>query len=416
MSTSPLVIPNPGQVVPTGSLVTPSGSMGPTGPTSKSADPGNLLSFGSDGLISLPSSTIWGQRLRSLNAVGNPNFEVDQRQCGTSVAMSTAFVDRWLCVKAGLTGTPGTMQQMPASLPDLCIPGTSFRISRAFLRITQTGVTASLASGDQLYLHQEIEGSNWRELSMDVHSLSLLVRSSVAGLKFGVVLRDPPTPSQSLSKLCTIPNANTWTLIQLPNLPVWPSGNWQPSPGNYGYRISICLSQGSGSMTPANDTWQSGNFLGAVGQSNFCGAPVNSTFDVGFVQHEPGPVCTQLMDLDFDINLRRCKRYFAKSVAYVNPFPTTGDWRVLGIQTGGTVSIRGLTAWEVEMAKVPTVTVADNAVALNKIYMDAGGSLAVSAVQGITTRGFQGIALSASANSAGQYIPAIGQWTADTGW
>ena len=57
----------------------------------------------------------------------------------------------------------------------------------------------------------------FRELAGDVHSVSLLVRSSVAGLKFGLILRDSPTTTKTLAKLCTIPSSGTWTLIQLPN-------------------------------------------------------------------------------------------------------------------------------------------------------------------------------------------------------
>ena len=47
--------------------------------------------------------------------------------------------------------------------------------------------------------------------------------------------------------------------------------------------------------------------------SNFAASPVNSTFDIAFVQHEPGSLCTTLMDKPFSQNLDECLRYFCKS-------------------------------------------------------------------------------------------------------
>ena len=155
-----------------------------------------------------------------------------------------------------------------------------------------------------------------RELINDVHSISLLVYSSVAGLKFSVALRDP-TDANSLVNLCTIPTANTWTLITLPNLPVWPAGgNFSILPGAQGYNLTVTLACGSTYMAPAAGTWQTGLFLGAPGMSSWVASPVNSTFFLAFVQHEPGALCTTLMDKPFSQNLDECLRYYQKTYAY----------------------------------------------------------------------------------------------------
>ena len=301
----------PGSVVNVGKLVTPGGAQGQSGPSAVSADPGNIAVLGSDNLILVPQSTIWSQRLRSFNAIGNPNFEVDQRNAGASVGLLGNWAqDRWASNKAGTMS--GTLQQI--AVPDAVVPGTNFRISRCAMRLTLTTQEAALAAGDYHILNQYIEGPFFRELSLDVHSISLLVRSSVAGLNFGVVLKDPPNATKTLVKLCTIPSANTWTLISLPNLPVWPSGNFTSVPGANGYQIGITLACGSTFMSPANDTWQTGSFWGAVGQSNFYGQPVNSTFDIAFIQHEPGPLCTTLIDKPFSQNLDECQRYLPEII------------------------------------------------------------------------------------------------------
>jgi hypothetical protein len=228
------------------------------------------------------NAAIWSVRLRSFQALGNNTFEVDQRNVGNTVANAannTFIQDRWLIGKSGTMAY--SVGRSSAALPDVVVPGTNFRISNAFLRVTLTTAQASLAATDYTQIYQNVEGCQWRELSNDVHSISLLVRSSVAGLTFGVALRDS-APTKTLTKLCTIPSANTWTLITLPNLPVWPAGNFSSAPGAIGYTLSIVLAAGSSQMNSANDTWQTIAALGAVGQSSFANSPVNSTFDIAY--------------------------------------------------------------------------------------------------------------------------------------
>src|SRR4029077_17566790 len=153
------------------------------------------------------------------------------------------------------------------------------------------------------------------------HSLSVLVRSSVAGLKFALALSDSAV-TKTLVKLATIPAANVWTLLTFSNLPVWPSGNFGALPGVVGYLLSITLAAGANLISSAADTWQNSSlFVGAPGMSNFAASSVNSTFDIAFVQHEPGPVCSTLMDKLFSQNLDECQRYYTKSYPY-NIFPS----------------------------------------------------------------------------------------------
>ena len=309
-------------------------------PTASTADPTDvMLLLKSGAYAQVPMSTItsgvdasqiWSVRLRSFNAVGNPNFEVDQRQVGntlTNPATGTFPCDRWYYTKSG-TMTVSTQRALASSTPagSIFVPGTNYLISSTLLGIVLGTQEASLGAGDFLELNQTVEGPQLRELLGDVHSLSLLVYSSVANLKFSVVLVDGGTVTKSLCKLCTIPAANTWTLITLPNLPVWASGgNFNITPGAAGYSLRIGLAAGTTYMPAANDTWQNGNFVGAVGMSNFAASPVNSVFYVGFVQHEPGPVCSTLIDKPFTQNLDECLRYFEKSNSYKDaPGNTSG--------------------------------------------------------------------------------------------
>jgi hypothetical protein len=282
-------------------------------PIAVSTDSGNLATIGSDKLILVPQQTLWYQRLRSFNSVGNSNFEIDQRNAGailTNAGNNVFLQDRFVLFKTGTMTVNGGQ-----NWGFVLLPGTNFTISRCFQRITLTGQEASLAAGDQLAINHWVEGPSFRELANDVHSVSLLVRSSVAGLRFGFAIGDAGAATTSLVKLCTIPTANVWTLITLPNLPVFPAGNFSTGPGLCNQFARIVLAAGSNNTTAANDVW-GGPQPGAVGQSNFAASPVNSTFDVAFIQWEPGSLCTTFIDKPLSQNLDECFRYYQKTYLY----------------------------------------------------------------------------------------------------
>jgi hypothetical protein len=409
--------PVPGTVVSSGSAVGPGGDTGltgATGPSAVSTDANNLATLGSDNLISVPASNIWSMRLRSFNSIGNPTFEVDQRQCGASVPfVGPASVDRWTLQRATGATMVGTAQQIAAS-PPVLVPGTNFAITSKFLRLTLTTQQASLAAGDYYHVFQFIEGPLWRELMNDVHSVSLLVRTSVAGLSFGSYLKDPGTSTKSLTKLCAIPSANTWTLIPLPNLPLWPTGNFVNTPGANAYLLGICLASGTTFMSPANDTWQNGNFVGAVGQSNFAASPVNSTFDIAFVQHEPGS-CTTLQDKPFQQNLIECQRYFQKGYNYgVAPGTASAVTAIYAQMAGGWHPELPI-AFKCTMAKTPTVTAYSNVTGAVNTVRDTGTGTdrGVSNSVAASENGFNGFFVGTVNTNGTTYTFC---YTADTGW
>jgi hypothetical protein len=370
-------------------------------------------------------SGITQMRLRSFNAIGNPTFEIDQRNVGNVLAnpaSGTLVQDRWAY---GHVGTNAC--SVGANAQNILLPGTSFLITRTVFRVTLTTAQASLGAGDYINIYQNVEGINWRELSNDVHSVSLLVRSSVAGLKFGVNIRDPGATSKSLVKLCTIPSANTPVLIPLSNLPVWPSGNFSSLSGVVGYIINICLAAGTTFTAPANDIWQNGNFLGAVGQDNFASNTLGSTFDIAFVQHEPGSLCTTLIDKPWFRNYEECLRYFCKSYDYNvalganSPNGQCVGWNSQAALTGADFQCG--VRFPKPMAVTPGTTPVFNGAGLYT-WTGAGTANAVRDGVGAADRGvsafltpgmtgFRGITLGASlvANSYGLF-----HYKMDTGW
>jgi hypothetical protein len=420
--------PVPGTVVGASAQVGPGGDTGSTAitPVADATQNGLLRQISGnttdfvDGsnhcqnLVGAVQPTIWSARLRSFNAIGNSTFEVDQRNAGailTNPATNVFLQDRYQLQKNGtMTVNAGQNAEF------ILLPGTNFTISRCFQRITLTAQQLSLAAGDLLYITQWIEGPNFRELINDVHSVSLLVRTSVAGLKFGFSTGDAVTATVTLTKLCTIPNAAVWTLIPLPNLPVFPAGNFSTGPGLVNQFLRITLAAGSSFMSPANDTWQNGAFGGAVGQDNFASKPVNSTFDIAFIQHEPGPLCTTLIDKPFVLNYDECLRYYCKSTEYATLPTAANNYAGCAVfsSAGCTARADAGIYFPKPMAKAPTVTLYDPSTGtVNQVYnMSVGGVYASATAGYISNRGF----LRAVASGIPTNISIAAHYTADTGW
>lgn len=358
---------------------------------------------------------IYSARLRSFNAVGNPNFEVDQRWILGGVAnppSGTFIQDRWVSSKAGTMAV-----NWNPTTGYVLVPGTNFNITRTFLRCTLTTQQVTLAAGDYLTFYQAVEGPQWRELAADVTSISLLVRSSVAGLKFGLSFRDGGS-TVSLTKLCTISSANTWTLITLNNLPVPSGGTFSYGPNQVGYTLMIGLAGGTTYTATVNDTWQNGTFFCAAGQSNFCASPVNSTLDIAFVQHEPGAVCTTLLDKPFSQNYDEVLRYYQKSWNLGTSVGTGGSVAgfVSGLVPFGTLAyVVGIPGFQKPMVKPPTVAAYNSSTGVvNSIYNTSHATNhAVSSIAaGEKTISY--VVLTAGVPEAGDWLNF--HYTADTGW
>src|SRR5258705_3497356 len=383
-----------------------------------STDAGNIATLGTDNHILVPQSQIWSVRLRSWNSIGNPTMECDQKNVGNSIAtgVNTPCIDRWTVTGAGTWGV--SSQQKPAVGSELVVPGPNSAISRSFLRLTLTTAQATLGATDSMYLYQALEGPRFRELQYDVHSLQLLVRSSVSGLKFGLSLQDP-TASRSLAKLCTITSNNVWQLIPLPNLPIFSSaGTFTSAPGAVGYYLYITLAAGTSKTAAANDTWQNANVVGALGQDSFVSKATSSTVDLAFLQHEPGALCTTPIDCPFEQNYDDCLRYYQKTYNYgvaAGAVTTVGAINGPALPNGSPILH---TPFKRNLARTPTVLISyspvtgtANAVRDSYRAVDAGPTTWVG--MGETAPGYPSLP-GGSVNSA----QAIYAWhyIADTGW
>ena len=363
----------------------------------------------------LPSgdSEIWLVRQRSFNALGNPTFEVNQPSPGVTVTAPASgiarYMDRWVY---HAPAAPASLSLAQGSV-NVAIPGSNFLISQNTLKVTLLATKASLAATDYLSIYQTVEGPCLRELLNDVHSISLVVRSSVANLLFGVAISDP-TGTRSLTKLCTIPASNTWTSITLPNIPIWPAaGAFGLAPGSSGYILNITLAAGTTFTANANDTWQNGNFVGANGQGNFCGQAVNATFEIGFIQHEPGAVCSTPMDKPFGQNYDECLRYFQKTYNYETAIAAATAIGVRGFVTlGATGTAFGTNPFHKPMVKTPAIAFYNYATgAISSVRDSAGADHGGAAVNQPGSSGFSGLSFSPATSGA---LGVFAHYIADT--
>jgi hypothetical protein len=218
-----------------------------------------------------------------------------------------------------------------------------------------------------------------------------------------------------LAKLCNIGLANSWQLITFPNLPQWTaSGSFPLLPGSAAYYLNIVLA--AGSSVPANDTWQNTTAFGAVGISNFV-TGISNTFDLGFVQHEPGPLCSTPMDKPWTQNYDECLRYFAKSYDYNTPINTvTDDGCIYGVvPTSNLQTAPTRVSFPKPLAIKPTALNAYSTHGgVNAAWdFSAGANKAVTAISAYSEKSFSQITISA-ASTAGAVLAY--HYVADTGW
>jgi collagen triple helix repeat protein len=365
---------------------------------------------------------IWSVRLRGYSSIGNGNFGVDQRNCFSSVTVPAGTgnwwgCDRWQVSKVAATGA-GTIINSKQTPAVIAAPGTNFPISDSGLKFQVSIAQASLAAGEYVYLFQYIEGSAMREIIRDPHSISLLVSSTKTPLNFSVSLRDSPT-TQSIVYLCTYNvAANTPQLLTIPNIPAFPTGstNFNTNPGSLGYSLSMCLGAGT-TFTTSGSGWNAGNFLAASGTDNLL-ATNGASFTLFFVQHEPGPQCTQLMDVPFSQSYDSCLRYYSKSYPYSIKAGTANiegyeGWQVIGSST----KAYGCTRFPKPMAKSPTVSIWSYIGTPNGVSVMAGATPTPAdwgaTVGSVTERGVSRLDYTAVSAGVDQLIY---QYAADTGW
>jgi len=246
------------------------------------------------------------------NIIINGDMSIAQRGTSTASITTSGYYtcDRWSLVSSPI----GTFTQSQ----DTDVPtGQGFAKS---LKMDCTTAEASPAAGDQLYLRQKFEGQNLQYLkkgtsNAESTTLSFWVKSNKTGT-YITELRDLDN-NRSISKSYTINSSSTWEKKTITF-----AGDTSGALDNDNARSLDCifwLGAGSDYTSGTLQTaWDSRvNADTAVGQVNLADSTSNEWYITG-VQLEAGTSASDFEFLPYDVNLRRCQRYFQK-------YPLDGD-------------------------------------------------------------------------------------------
>jgi hypothetical protein len=259
--------------------------------------------------LTLPATT---QTLATQNALGvrnliiNGDMRVDQRNAGTSVTLAaggTYTLDR---MRVYSSGSSVLSVQQSSDTPS----GQGFSNS---ILITSLAATTP-ASTDIYFFEQRIEGYNIANLGFGTASaktitISFWIKSSLTGQFGGALTNDALDRSYPFSY--TISSANTWEKKTI-TIAGETSGTWLTNNGR-GLRCRLLdLGAGSTYVGTAN-SWQNADYYGATGDVKLINTNGATVYVTG-VQLEVGDTATPFEHRPYDMELRRCLRYYYKNI------------------------------------------------------------------------------------------------------
>jgi hypothetical protein len=238
------------------------------------------------------------------NIIINGDMSIAQR--GTSVSGITGVgyntADRWL-FSVGALGT--WTQSQSTDVPS----NQGFAKS---LKIDCTTAKASPDASNYALMQSRFEGQNLQYLkkgtaSAESLTLSFWVKSNKTGTYVCEI--DDADNSRNINKSYTINSANTWEKKEITfagdTTGVFTNDN------NLSMNVIWWLGAGSNYTSGTlNNAWESTtNSNRAVGQVNLADSTSNEWYITG-VQLEAGTTASDFEFLPYDVNLRRCQRYY----------------------------------------------------------------------------------------------------------
>jgi len=259
-----------------------------------------------DGAITssdLASGTIQNQSAFK-NIIINGDMSIAQRTTSASSLTGNGYhtVDRFQTVISSI----GTWTQSQSTT----VPtGQGFAKS---LKMDCTTADASPASGDNMYVRQEVEGQNLQYLkkgtsSAESTTLSFWVRSNKTGTYIAELLDFDN--SRQISQSYTISSADTWEKKTL----TFAGDTTGAFDNDNAQSLMVAFWLGAGSDFTSgtlSTSWTSTtNANRAVGQVNLADSTSNEWYVTG-VQLEAGTAASDFEFLPHDVQLNRCYRYF----------------------------------------------------------------------------------------------------------
>ena len=255
----------------------------------------------------MPQSLI-ADNINFRNIIINGDMSIAQRSTSVSSITSSTYntIDR-LFTGASSAGT--WTQSQSTDVPT----GQGFATSA---KMDCTTANTSLGSSARLQITQYIEGQNLQYLkkgtsSAESTTLSFWVKSNKTGTYICELL-DADNSNRHINKSYTISSANTWEKKTITF-----AGDTTGAFGNDNARsldVMFWLAAGSNFTSGTLDTsWGSTTTADrAVGQVNLADSTSNDWYITG-VQLEAGTSASDFEFLPFDVNQKRCQRYYFKT-------------------------------------------------------------------------------------------------------
>jgi len=233
-------------------------------------------------------------------------------------------------------------------------------------KVDITTADTAMAAADLLYINTKFEGQNLQYLNYGNSSakkltLSFWVKSNVTTGNFAVSLyNQDPSTARVVNLTYSINSADTWEKKTFTIDGETISGNGFDNDNTRSLWLSWIFAAGtdwtSGTQSDSWHDYATSNF--AAGQTaNLFSSNSNEWYITG-VQLEAGEVASDFEFLPFDVNLRRCQRYFFKSYAQGTAIGTSTNVNAYFQRHGGSgVSNRAICIeYATEMRAVPSIT------------------------------------------------------------
>jgi hypothetical protein len=245
------------------------------------------------------SSTLATQNsLGVRNLIINGDMRIDQRNAGASVTPTNAqyHIDRW---RAYLSQASKYTVQQSTTAPS----GFNYSL------LATSSSAYTVGASDYFLLAQPIEGLNsahlaWGTSDAKTVTLSFWVRSSLTGTFGGAVGNAAGNRSYPYSY--TISSADTWEKKTI-TIAGDTSGTWVTTNAS---SVVIYWSLGSGSSSSGTAGAWSGTYYDSVTGATSIVGTSGATLYITGVQLEVGEGASDFEHLPYDVQLRRCQRYY----------------------------------------------------------------------------------------------------------
>ena len=304
------------------------------------------------------------------NIIINGDMSIAQRSTSTSSITGNGYhtIDRM----NSIISSQGTWTQSQSTdVPT----GQGFAKS---LKMDCTTADASPAASDIVRIQQAIEGQNLQYLkygtsSAESTTLSFWVKSNKTGTYVIQLLNG--AVSRQVGKTYTISSADTWEkkTITFPG----DTSTALDNDNSAELYVQFCLGTGSNrSSGTLSSTWKS--FVSAdqfAGQTvNLADSTSNEWYITG-IQLEAGTTASDFEFLPFDINLRRCLRYYFDTASTVNGEAGSGLGGLMYFKAFNANEAAGYSSFPAPMRTNPTITITDNSGTDGKIHRFGSGDV-----------------------------------------